>query len=389
LPHGLGRILNSILSSLCLLAIALSAVARAADQLPQIPDATKQAAALGSDQVQQIDSAVAAVAKTIADGSDPTAQSAGRVWLVNGSFDATGNAGSAVYLHAYAQSVNNNLLAMVSAGANFRAKLQAGLAAQQIAEAAKGTELVPLATALLRDPAAAVGLVGMKAAGALMPAILNENQLSPDENKLLDQMLATIAAHPRPPLGGLIVEEAYNALQQPVFGQGNALAKQITPVLVPMVFKLAEQRLAAYQTAPPDNPQADSTGLVILFSRDVWLGGDGISGLTADQQLETLRLAVEYIGATAKWAQTARTSGTIDNVPFIDALQTDGKELVLFSDPNTGVVPDQTLSTAATDLSRLGSGSGATTIAKASSDVTAALQNFTRSKFGKELAATR
>lgn len=145
---------------------------------PQIPDAVKDSASLDQDQLQTVNDSVAAVAKSIADGSDPTVQSADRHWLLDALADSGGNQATSDYLQHFTHVFAVRMLAMVSAPeANFRAKIEVGLAAQEIARRANSTELCGLAVKLLQDPSPAVALVGMKVAANVLPSVVAKNTL--------------------------------------------------------------------------------------------------------------------------------------------------------------------------------------------------------------------
>jgi hypothetical protein len=340
--------------------------------LPQIPDSIKQSA-IGNAEQQSIDAAVAQAAANLANGADPAGQSAARLWFAQGAVDSNGNPGSADFQQYYAQSVNNHLLAVVSApGANFRAKVEAGLASQYVAQRTSSTATTPLAIKLLQDPLPGVKLIGMKAAAGLIAVMFNQSALDAQDQKLLDQVVDTAIHNPDPPLGGPITEEAYNALETPVFHAVGSNANQLlVKYLAPTVLKLQEQRIQLYKAGTPESPQADSTGVVILLSRDIW------GGLDKGQQQQVLQNVAELIGLTSDWAQKAKADNDqAATLALLAALQTDGRELRLFSDPARGVLEDQALSNSVAHLASLGSGSGTEAIETASSETVAGLKDL-------------
>jgi hypothetical protein len=358
---------------------AVCSVAPAADLPPAIPNALKQATNLTPAQNQQIDAALADLAKSLTDAPDPTIQSLDRKWLADQVFDSGGAPASHDFLHAYAKSVNDHLLPIASApSANFRAKLEAGLAAARITHATGTAELAPLATALLRDPSPAIVLSGMKAAAELIPAIIS-HPISAPETQLLNQVLAAIAANPAPPLGGPIAETAYHALFQPILAKTNANAKNIANTLVPLVLNLEHQRLALYKgTTPPESPQSDSTGLFIFFDRDVWLGGAGLPELSPAQKKDVLNLAADLIQLSAKWAKNPGAAKA-DSLAFMEGLKTDGAELKIFANPSNGVLQDADLIAAATKLNAVYPQVGPSSIGTSADDTAAVLQRLASS----------
>jgi hypothetical protein len=334
-----------------------------------ISDSIKQSATIGQAEQQAIDAGVTEAVNVLGDASDPTAQSAARVWLIQGASDQRGNLGSPDYLQHYAQAVNAQLLAAVSKpDANFRAKVQAGLAAQEIAHRSGNTATEPLTIKLLQDPLPSVALVGMKAASGLMPVVLTKPKLAADDKKLLDQILATIAKYPDAPLGGPIVTEAYDALQNAVFQAPN-----INPdALVPLVLKLQQARIAIYKTGVPASPQADSDGVVILFSRQIW------QILALGDQKQAIQNTIDLVNLASNYAQQAKARGDQSSASeLIGELHTIGTDLrSIFSDPAKGVVPDANLYASMQKLAALGQGSGGTVIEDAGAQAVAGLKVF-------------
>jgi hypothetical protein len=265
------------------------------------------------------------------------------------------------------------LEAISSPGASFRAKVQAGLAAQEVARRAGNTALEPVAMQLLGDPLPSVNLVGMKAASGLIPVIFAKAKPDASDKKLLDQVLKTVEHNPDPPMGGPIIVEMYDALKNVVFPPPGAAAGSInTDLLVPMVLKLQKQRIGLYKTGLPASPHADSIGVVILFSRQIW------QVLTVPQQHEALQDAQDLITLAAGLAQQAKNSNNqVASGDLIDNLQTIGRDIrSIFANPANGVVPNQVLFLAMQKLASLGQGSGSTAIGDAATSAVNGLQAF-------------
>lgn len=351
-----------------LLALAWSAPARAADALPPaIPDSFKQTADISDTQTQQIDADVKSNALILSDSSDTKLQSDARKWITDA---ASGNS-SPAFLHALAQSVNNQLLPVISSKtASFRGRLEAGLAAASVAKAAQGTDLIPLATAMLNDSSSAIVFAGMKTAAAQVAPILNNPSPSPAETAMLKQMIAAVQQHPEPPLSGSIFAEAASAISEPVRGPNNNAV--ITKAAVPLIFQLEAIRLTAYAgETPPEDPYSDCRALFAFFGRDVWT-----NGLTPKDQVAALNLTSQFIQATAKFAGIASVPGKFDPAPFVDALKSYGGELRLFANPNNGIVNDADLDQAGAKLRALYVGSGPAAINAASGLAKQAIDKF-------------
>jgi hypothetical protein len=342
--------------------------------IPQIPDAIKQSVALDHDQIQAINQALDQVTASLADGSNPTAQSLDRQWIIDAVADSTGAEGSDDYEQHYTQSLNDHLLPRISAAnANFRAKIEAGLAIQQVAERNGSTALTPVAIQLLQDRSPAVAWAGMKAARGLLKTIFLQSSLSATDKQLVDAVIDAVNHQPDPPLGGPIAEEAYQAFLDPVLSLQGNIPPAITAVLVPNVMKLWRERIDLYKNGPPDSPGADTTGMIILLSRAIW------PTLQIPQQHDVLQATADLISLTAKWAIAAKSdvNSGIDPAPLVDALQRDGRELhQSFADPSKGDAPNQALFDGTAHLQSLGPGSGVDAIQSDSAAAVQALNDF-------------
>ena len=89
-----------------------------------------------------------------------------------------------------------------------------------------------------------------------------------------------------------------------------------------------------------------------------------------------MSLAANLIDATSKRAVEARSSLGGKAVPLLEQLQTDGRALKIFTDPNTGIVANQPLYSAAAQLSSLGTGSGPNAISTAASNAHDAINAY-------------
>jgi hypothetical protein len=342
---------------------------------PPIADSVRQASALGPDQIQQIGGTVHQLAQALADGSNPSAQSDARRSLVAAVSDTAGAPCSPVYLDTLAKSVNAELLAVVSAPeANIRAKIQAGLVAQEVAtKSSQNTDMAPLVAKLLSDPSPPVALVGLKAVGGLLPAMLNQNPLTKSDEHLLVQILAAVEEHGQPPLAADITRDAYDALSEPVFSAGGVNPGRVHDVILPLVIKLEQSRIKQYGAVPPpQGPQGDATGLVILLAHDTW------TNMNPAEQKTVLKIASDLIAGTAKVAQTLKGERTpeYDPGPFLEALQTDAQELKFISAPGNGWAPSDEVYAAATALGHLGPGSAAAAIGAAADTTVKAIDDL-------------
>jgi hypothetical protein len=342
----------------------------------QVSSALIQSASLTDDQKQEIDNDVAAIANEMASTTDPVIQTNDQKW-----FDKPMAAGTATqqFLDAYAKSVNDHLLALVKAPTSkFRAKLEAGMAAAQVAQDARDIQLLPTVAALMDDPSTAVALVGLKAAGNIMPYVLA--QAPAQAQALLNEVVKTVQTHPDPPLGGAIVDEAYTGLLQPlVFGGGPVKAgpAQVEQFVVPTVFSLEKIRLDIYKNQIPANPFADTVGVVILLTPSVFTNANG-GGLTPKEQIAALQMTSDLTSVLTQWAALVRGNQAMagQSEPLIGAVREIGHAIDLFSDTNDGIAADPGINAAAQIMKNVGAGTGPNAIRSAGTGMTTATTQY-------------
>lgn len=146
-------------------------------------------------------------------------------------------------------------------GRDVRARITAGVVAEQVAGEKPSPALEGIAQALM-EGSDATALLGTKVARALLPATIT---LSRDP--LAAAVIACVKAHPD---SGEIAEEAYAALTlQSARKNGAAPPAAMIAAAVPSVLNLLEVRIAAYGKDVPPKPSADSKAAAFL-ALDGW-----------------------------------------------------------------------------------------------------------------------
>jgi hypothetical protein len=329
----------------------------------QIDQSVKVSNSLSADDKKQIADKLQQRISDLAAGTDPVSQTVDRKWFIDSLNDGGGNPCSAEFYTEFATQFNQQMLAAISApNANLRAKIEAGLAAAEIAKATGGTEVAPLVVKLLNDPSPSVALIAIKAAEVMVPVVLNKIRLDAADKQMLDGIVDAVQNHPEPPVGGPIAEEAYQAFQGPAFG-GNPPAL-LEDALVPRVLRLEQIRMDLYKGGvSPESPEADATGVVILLSTNVW------PVMKPAQQQEAL---TDTAGLITNISQSASIGPP---QRLISCLRTTGRELAIFSGPQ-GAAPDTDLYDGVTALASLGMAAPPQLIQATSDDAVKAITAF-------------
>jgi hypothetical protein len=301
--------------------------ATAAASLTPISDAIKQSSVPDLDQItQNLTPAV-----QLLTGDDPAGQAAGRDYI-----DHNVSPGSKAYHEAYGKTVSTLLIAALKdAKTSQRAKVNIGLIAIKTTEGAGDTSLSPLIIELLGDKSDAVALMGMKAARVAVPLMVAQTpKLKPDD-PLLTAIVDCVTAHPQPPVGGPIAEEAYNAMYET---RAKPMPAGVATAIVPTVLKLQQSRINLYIAGVPESPEADSYGSLLVTDTGVW------STLPANVKFDVMQTTSDMIGLASQRAAQKNTDG------LTMLLQYQGQVLVSLSNPPNGPLNDVNLAQAAQQL---------------------------------------
>jgi hypothetical protein len=167
--------------------------------------AFRQQVAFTDQEQKTIDAYVAGQVERLA-GTDASAQSTARDNLV-----AASN-GSPAFADAYAKSINDALTPVVK-GNDFRAKLNAAVAAARIADKTNSPRLHDIAMVMLADKNPGIVLWGAKAAKAVVPAMFAAQGAAASGDLIKAVAQAALTSH-----SGPIAAEAYQTLAPRVVG---------------------------------------------------------------------------------------------------------------------------------------------------------------------------
>jgi hypothetical protein len=293
-----------------------------------------------------------------------------RQWLVD-EMQIAGNAANTTeeYKETYTKALNKEFLdALSKPDAPVAVRLNIGLVISQLP--GRAVNLKPTVCKLLQDPSAAVADVGEKAAEAILPqGLLPTGLAAADLDDLIDNIIKAVTDHPAPPMGAMVADGAYKAINpclpgwpQNLFPQGNGLATLINANL-----KLQQQRITLYiNTGIPQNPLADTYASYFLMTfspnRNVW------GSMTTNQQVMTIQQASDLIGLAGQRAQGRSAN---ENEDVVDALREEGSWLQQLAD---GPLQDSGISAAGAGVYKLSRTSTGAEILQACNAVAPALQ---------------
>jgi hypothetical protein len=207
----------------------------------------------------QIKAFVEAQAQKLANADDPDGQSEAREALVKAVDDADA---TPAYLDMYARTLNPVLVEMAK-NENMRVRLNAAIVTARVAEKANNNRLAEAASAFVKDKTTAVAMWGVRAAEAIMPALMRDQVGA--QNPLPAEVIAALGEHPIAP----IVEDAYDALSLGLFTNPNATPPGLKAV-VPHMLDLLDYRVQIYAQQIPEQPIAEQKAGLFFQKRVVW-----------------------------------------------------------------------------------------------------------------------
>ena len=183
-----------------------------------------------------------------------------------------GDAASGSFLQTYAEDISSALLPLTKAD-DARVRLNVVLVAYRVARASGSADLAALVTALVNDPSAGVSMWGIRAAGAVLPTIMN-NPMLRGQDQIAPSILTAVKRFPE---SGPVAEEAYASLSMNL-KDGSAIAKlpqgvfpQVLPIAVDNVQQVLALRLGQYGPGKqPAAPGADQQAANFLLDSRVW-----------------------------------------------------------------------------------------------------------------------
>ena len=348
---------------------------------PPISDTLKHSTSVAPKD-PTLTAAIGAVAQAMADGSNPAGQSAARDWLVQNLVDSEGGLASQAYQYQYAAIIDEQLRRVIDHPVKgvpvLRLKIEAGLAAQEITQRTQNYALSQLVVTLAKDKSSPVALVGIQAAGQIIPILLTNPRANNYTVSLCDQIISDVKTFSDGPLAPIISNDGYVAIYGASFGH-NVPLSQIVQVIIPALLDLEDARAAIYTKMKPANPLADADGLVTLLSLNFWSNNDpGALVFSPKMQVRVLQTVSNLTALTAHWAEATPLGP--DRTELINALKKIGATLMTFSNPNNGAVPDQSLNNAASALGQLGPATLAEEITTAEFNLRAQLKTFAQSR---------
>ncbi|MGD0462801.1 MAG: hypothetical protein ABSB74_09965 [Tepidisphaeraceae bacterium] len=262
------------------------------------------------------------VAKLAQNPSDPAIVSMVRQWLVDEmqSKDAPG-ATSPAYEKAYASELNAAFVDILVPSTPVNTRLNIGIVIKSLP--GRTEMLARSVVQLLKDKSPAVVLWGEKAAGAILPAGVQDPAFNAGpRDEILAAIIDSVAAQPAGPIAGMIAEEANQAINPKL--NTNTWPANLFPtpavlsVLIDANLKLQKARLEIYKNSGvPGWPLADTyASYLTLGIPDVW------NAMTPAQQLQAAQQASDFISLAS---QRAATRPNNENDELIGALDEEGR----------------------------------------------------------------
>lgn len=320
-----------------------------------------------ADEVAEINQKVHdEVAKLAQNPTNPAIVAAVRQWLI-GEMLLQGNAGGTTpaYEEAYSSALNHefsSLLSQPNTAVNTR--LNIGIIIAQLQ--GKTENLAPSVVQLLQDKSSPVAMWGEKAAGAILPVAVQDPAFNGGmRDKVLSAVVDAVAAHPDGPVGGMVADEAYRAINPKMndwpaglFPPPNALV-----ALIDANLKLQKSRIDIYKKAGvPESPLSDTyASYLLLGNNNVW------SAMSPAQQLAAVQQASDLVSLAG---QRAANRPNNQNDELIIALNEEGEWIIALGT----TLQDQNIQTAGSDVYHLSVASPANNILAACKEVYPAMQ---------------
>jgi hypothetical protein len=243
------------------------------------------------------------------------------------------------YQEAFSQALNQSFLNVLEqSNPPVNTKINFGLVIKDLN--GPKMNLAPTAQKLLADKCQAVVFVGEQAVWAILPEALQNPNFKPVvRDGLLSAVIGGVKANSGPPLGGLIAEWAYRAINPKLWAGGTMPQGDNLSALVDCNLNLQKSRLDIYQNIGiPEFPKADTYASYLLLSGDVW------GKMSNAQQLEAVQWAVNLVSLIGQRAAVPGQS-TDQTRELTDALISEGSWLKvlagILADPQMQAACDQ------------------------------------------------
>jgi len=289
------------------------------ETLPPVIPPSVTGAADPMSQKSLIVSTIAPAVAIIVTPSSPDQLKGARSWLVARSEDANTQADPTAYKAAYSAALSDTLLSQLPS-ANAPARLNLALVVDSVADRTHSHQLAPAITALLGDQSDAVVLVGVEAAGDIIPDALSNDAASTNTAALMKALVSAVANHSTPPLGGWIAKQAIDDLDPIVdqTGQLGSLAGNALSLLADTMMDLEQTRIDLYKDAIPESPRADDGSSLLLLENKYY------SQLTPKEQTRAIQEASDLIGCIGG---RIGSGGINENIDMVNALKREASQL--------------------------------------------------------------
>ena len=316
----------------------------------QITDAMKTAPNVDAGAIQRF---VDAAAKNLA-GDDADKQSKAREDLSNGVQLAAGNTTplSPVFADAYAGAVAK-ALAPLAGHEDMRVRLNAAIVNARVAERVGNTRLKDVTIKFINDKTNAVALWGVKAARAMLPAILSGPNAAADP-LVVAMVQAVQRAHYGP-----IVTEVYEALGLNVITANPKPPANVIKGAVPEMLQVLRSRVDDYAGGIPPDPGIDNTASEFFSFSTVW------QQMTPQQRTDAVQAMTDLLALAGQHA--ALMEGD-ERQPLLTVFKRTGSALQVIGDS----VKSSALSNAAKEIQKVSTGMDGTEVSTRSTALAAA-----------------
>ncbi len=239
---------------------------------------------------------------------DPAASAAAREALIDAASPGRVNP-TAAFLSAFAGALNTGIAPALKHESDL-VRLNAAIVVARVAERTEGAALKGSTIALLNDESPFVVLWGLKAARAVIPALLRNEAARVDD--ILAAVVKAAGAHGSGAIGSPIAVEAYEALMLDIFEPTRTKpSDRALRMVIPVMQQLLQQRAGMYVKTLPPEPMAENRATLFLVNSRVWGLHD------AKQKLASVQVMSNLVGLGAQHFNDATPAQRGDLAPMI------------------------------------------------------------------------
>lgn len=245
----------------------------------------------------QIAAAIDAQVKNLM-SADPAAAARAREELIDAANPGRVNP-TAAFLNAYAGALNTGIATALKHESDL-VRLNAAIIVARVAERTDNSAaaLQGATITLLNDPSPFVVLWGLKAARAVIPAMLRNPAINP--GAMFTALVKAAGAHASGVMGSPIAIEAYEALTLDIFDPGRKPTDAELLKVIPIMQQLLQQRVQMYIKTLPPEPLAENRATLFLVNSRVWAQHDAKQKLASVQIMSNLaNLGAQHYAAAA------------------------------------------------------------------------------------------